>query len=78
MGRSHYAEDFASKVCISCLQDLFVATYSAQTLEKGVVTDGAGALWRDVEVVGFGSYSVFSNKEKVSVLFHFFLEMVHI
>lgn len=40
-------------------------------LEKGLVTDGTGALWRDVEVVFVGSYSVFSNKERLSVLFCF-------
>lgn len=34
-------------------------------LEKRVVTDGARALWRDVEVVFFDSCSVFSNKNSL-------------
>lgn len=61
------AELYASKVCVSCLQLLKVH----KLLEKGLVTDGTGALWRDVEVVFVGSYSVFSNKERLSVLFCF-------
>lgn len=59
-------------LCFKGVHILLAGSFcSYLVLEKGVVTDGEGALWRDVEVEFFDCYSVFSSKERLSVLFHF-------
>lgn len=76
---SPYAEHYASKVWIPCLQDLFVATYSAQTLGKRG-SDRWGKMGRCRSCgfrLLFSLFSYFIFKQNLCAI-PFCLQMVHI